>query len=86
MRLAQLNRDPQYWNFFLSSIARVPQFKYKRIRVRPNPPLDPKLTHAWIRFCDFDHPEDIKSHPNYVEPLSDYLVDKIITQEEEHYG
>lgn len=86
MRLAQLNRDPRYWNFFLSSISKVVEFKYKRIRVRPQPPLDPKLTHAWIRFCDFDHPEDIKSHPNFIEPLTEYQIDKILEESEDYYG
>ena len=86
MRLAQLNREHYYWNFFLSSISKVVEFKYKRIRIRPNPPLDSKLTHAWLRFCDFDHPEDIKSHPNYIEPLSNKLVDEIIKNGKEYYG
>mgnify|MGYP005745672493 FL=1 len=86
MRLAQLNRNPEYWQFFLKSLARVPEFKYKRIRVRPNPPLDPNLTHAWIRFCDFDHPEDIKSHPNFIEPLTEYQIDKILDESKDYYG
>ena len=77
-------------------MSKVPEFKYKRIRVRPErDPLkaktyghyyDSKLTHAWIRFCDFDHPEDIKSHPNYIEPLDEYQIDKILVESEEHFG
>ena len=86
MRMHQLNRDHNYWSFFQEALKQIAAFNYKRIRIRPNPPLDPKLTHAWIRFCDFDHPEDIKSHSNYCEILDEEVVDRIIKEEKEFYG
>ena len=32
------------------------------------------------------HPEDIKSHPNFIEPLTEYQIDKILDESEDYYG
>lgn len=72
LRFDQLNRPDYYWKFFKEGLSNIDQFKFAKICVRP----DQKTTHRYVHAINFEHPEAIKSHDNYIK--SEINIDKII--------
>jgi hypothetical protein len=61
LRFDQLNRPSYYWKYFKNGIDYINQFKYAKVCIRP----DKTGTYRDAMIVDMEHPEAIKSHPNY---------------------
>jgi hypothetical protein len=71
LRYDQLNRPDYYWKYFSQALNYIDELKYARVCAKP----DKQGTYRYLSAVKINHPEAIKSHPNYI---SDIDIETII--------
>lgn len=71
LRFDQLNRSKNYWKYFQEGLNNIKELKYSQICIRP----DKTGTYRYVSAINLQHPESIKSHPNFIHNID---IDTII--------